>query len=44
MADVTELKCWPCCVNAIDWSQDGIMAVASEERVDLLVFPKCLCN
>lgn len=38
MADVTELRCWPSCVDAIDWSQDGIIALASDERVELL-FP-----
>jgi len=38
MADVTELMCWPSCVDAIDWSQDGIIALASDERVELL-FP-----
>jgi hypothetical protein len=37
MADVTELRCWPSCVDAIDWSQDGIIALASDERVELLV-------
>ncbi|KAH7410309.1 transcription factor IIIC subunit delta N-term-domain-containing protein [Phaeosphaeria sp. MPI-PUGE-AT-0046c] len=38
MADVTELRCWPSCVDALDWSQDGIIALASDERVELL-FP-----
>ncbi|CBY01937.1 hypothetical protein IAQ61_006529 [Plenodomus lingam] len=38
MADVTELRCWPSCLDAIDWSQDGIIALASDERVELL-FP-----
>ncbi|KAJ4375205.1 hypothetical protein N0V83_002291 [Neocucurbitaria cava] len=38
MTDVTEFKCWPSCVDAIDWSQDGIIALASDERVELL-FP-----
>ncbi|CAO2654331.1 Nn.00g110640.m01.CDS01 [Neocucurbitaria sp. VM-36] len=38
MTDVTELKCWPSCVDAIDWSQDGIIALASDECVELL-FP-----
>lgn len=37
MADVTELKCWPSCTHAIDWSQDGIIALASEDEVTLLV-------
>jgi hypothetical protein len=44
MADVTELRCWPACVDAIDWSQDGIIALASDERVELLVWngwPRC---
>ncbi|KAF2822768.1 hypothetical protein CC86DRAFT_469412 [Ophiobolus disseminans] len=38
MADVTELRCWPSCIDALDWSQDGIIALASDERVELL-FP-----
>ncbi|KAJ4991411.1 hypothetical protein SVAN01_03058 [Stagonosporopsis vannaccii] len=38
MADVTELRCWPSCVQALDWSQDNIIALASDERVELL-FP-----
>ncbi|KAL6702966.1 hypothetical protein ACN47E_010321 [Coniothyrium glycines] len=38
MADVTELRCWPACVDAIDWSQDGTIALASDERVEL-IFP-----
>jgi hypothetical protein len=37
MADVTELHCWPSCIDALDWSQDGIIALASDERVELLV-------
>jgi hypothetical protein len=37
MADVTELRCWPSCIDALDWSQDGIIALASDERVELLV-------
>jgi hypothetical protein len=37
MADVPELRCWPSCVDALDWSQDGILALASDERVELLV-------
>lgn len=37
MADVTELRCWPSCVDGLDWSQDGIIALASDERVELLV-------
>ncbi|KAH7390705.1 transcription factor IIIC subunit delta N-term-domain-containing protein [Pyrenochaeta sp. MPI-SDFR-AT-0127] len=41
MADVTELRCWPSCVDAIDWSQDGIIALASDERVELL-FPNTI--
>ncbi|KAF2661808.1 hypothetical protein K491DRAFT_764778 [Lophiostoma macrostomum CBS 122681] len=36
MSDVTQLKCWPSCVRAIDWSQDGIIALASTEQVELL--------
>ncbi|KAF2711440.1 hypothetical protein K504DRAFT_532028 [Pleomassaria siparia CBS 279.74] len=39
MRDVTELRCWPSCLHAIDWSHDGIIALASDEQVDLL-FPK----
>jgi hypothetical protein len=39
MADVTELRCWPSCTDALDWSQDGILALASDERVELLVSP-----
>ncbi|KAF1830745.1 hypothetical protein BDW02DRAFT_558254 [Decorospora gaudefroyi] len=38
MADVTVLRCWPACVDAIDWSPDGIIALASDEHVELL-FP-----
>ncbi|KAF2007804.1 hypothetical protein P154DRAFT_4061 [Amniculicola lignicola CBS 123094] len=38
MSDVTELRCWPCVTCAIDWSQDGIIALASEDQVELL-FP-----
>ncbi|USP79963.1 uncharacterized protein yc1106_07237 [Curvularia clavata] len=38
MSDVTVLRCWPACVDAIDWSPDGIIALASDERVELL-FP-----
>lgn len=41
MADVTELRCWPACVDAIDWSSEGIIALASDERVELLVSPGC---
>jgi hypothetical protein len=37
MSDVTELRCWPSCIDALDWSQDGIIALASDERVELLV-------
>jgi len=40
MADVTEFRCWPSCVDALDWSQDGILALASDERVELLVNPR----
>jgi hypothetical protein len=40
MADVTELRCWPSCVDALDWSQDNIIALASDERIELLVFPQ----
>lgn len=44
MADVTVLRCWPACVDAIDWSPDGIIALASDERVELLVsFILCVC-
>ncbi|KAF2799930.1 hypothetical protein K505DRAFT_293823 [Melanomma pulvis-pyrius CBS 109.77] len=39
MADVTVLKCWPSCAQAIDWSHDGIIALASDEQVNLL-FPR----
>lgn len=39
MADVTELRCWPSCVDALDWSQDNIIALASDERCELLVSP-----
>ncbi|KAF1848382.1 uncharacterized protein K460DRAFT_275313 [Cucurbitaria berberidis CBS 394.84] len=38
MTDVTELRCWPSCVDAVDWSHDGIIALASDERVELF-FP-----
>jgi hypothetical protein len=37
MADVTELRCWPSCVDALDWSQDNVIALASDERIELLV-------
>ena len=37
MSNVTVLRCWPACVDAIDWSPDGIIALASDERVELLV-------
>ena len=37
MADVTELRCWPSCVDALHWSHDNIIALASDERVELLV-------
>lgn len=39
MSDTTTLGCWPACIDAIDWSVDGIIAVASEEQVELLVSP-----
>ncbi|KAF3010973.1 hypothetical protein E8E13_010517 [Curvularia kusanoi] len=42
MADVTELRCWPSCVDALDWSHDNIIAFASDERVELL-FPNTVC-
>ncbi|KAF2687909.1 hypothetical protein K458DRAFT_414979 [Lentithecium fluviatile CBS 122367] len=38
MSDVSELRFWPCCNDAIDWSYDGIIAAAEEEHVELL-FP-----
>ncbi|KAF2195354.1 hypothetical protein K469DRAFT_545477 [Zopfia rhizophila CBS 207.26] len=38
MSDVTTLNCWPSAIDAIDWSQDGIIALATEESVELL-FP-----
>ncbi|KAH4898591.1 hypothetical protein HBI80_182070 [Parastagonospora nodorum] len=41
MSDVTELRCWPSCIDALDWSQDGIIALASDERVELL-FPNTI--
>lgn len=44
MSDVTKLGCWPGCVEAIDWSQDGILAVASEENVELLVRTSAACS
>jgi hypothetical protein len=31
------LKCWPTCEHAIDWSHDGIIALACDEQVELLV-------
>ena len=37
MADMTELRCWPSCVDALEWSQDNIIALASDERIELLV-------
>lgn len=39
MSDVTELKCWPCCIDSITWSPEGIIALASDDRVELLVRP-----
>ncbi|OAL52114.1 hypothetical protein IQ07DRAFT_642987 [Pyrenochaeta sp. DS3sAY3a] len=41
MADVTEVRCWPSCVDAVDWSQDNIIALASDEQVELL-FPNTI--
>ncbi|ORX94757.1 transcription factor IIIC subunit delta N-term-domain-containing protein [Clohesyomyces aquaticus] len=38
MSDVTEIRCWPSGPFAIDWSADGIIAIASAETVELL-FP-----
>lgn len=38
MADTTELKCYPSAVNALDWSHDGVIAIAAEENVELLVW------
>ncbi|KAF1979674.1 hypothetical protein BU23DRAFT_523084 [Bimuria novae-zelandiae CBS 107.79] len=43
MSDMTTLACWPACMDAIDWSDDGIIAVASEEQVELL-FPHTNSN
>ena len=37
MADKSVLKCWPTCEHAIDWSHDGIIALACDEQVELLV-------
>ncbi|KAF2739443.1 hypothetical protein EJ04DRAFT_573018 [Polyplosphaeria fusca] len=38
MADMTELRLWPCCPFAIDWSYDGVVALAAEDHVEIL-FP-----
>ncbi|KAF2640244.1 hypothetical protein P280DRAFT_498990 [Massarina eburnea CBS 473.64] len=43
MSDVTDLKVWPCTFEAIDWSHDGIIALAAEESVELL-FPNADFN
>ncbi|KAL1595204.1 hypothetical protein SLS60_009892 [Paraconiothyrium brasiliense] len=43
MSDATTIACWPACVDAIDWSHDGIIALASEEQVELL-FPQTKSN
>ncbi|KAK7187472.1 hypothetical protein DPSP01_002588 [Paraphaeosphaeria sporulosa] len=43
MADTTTIACWPACVDAIEWSHDGIIALASEEQVELL-FPHTKSN
>ncbi|KAL5447402.1 hypothetical protein PMIN06_007485 [Paraphaeosphaeria minitans] len=43
MSDTTTIACWPACVDAIDWSHDGIIALASEEQVELL-FPHTRSN
>lgn len=45
---MTELRCWPSCVDALHWSQDNIIALASDERIELLVslqfkISKCTC-
>ncbi|KAF2115274.1 transcription factor IIIC subunit delta N-term-domain-containing protein [Lophiotrema nucula] len=37
MADVTELRCWPCCSFALDWSHDNMLALASEDQVYILL-------
>ena len=37
MSDVATVVCWPACTDAIQWSSDGIVALASDERVELLV-------
>ncbi|KAF2198488.1 hypothetical protein GQ43DRAFT_422304 [Delitschia confertaspora ATCC 74209] len=38
MSDATELKLWPSVTNAIDWSDDGVIALAADTNVELL-FP-----
>ncbi|KAF2273934.1 uncharacterized protein EI97DRAFT_382639 [Westerdykella ornata] len=38
MSDVTTLRLWPSCLCALDWSDDGILALASHDNVELL-FP-----
>ncbi|KAF2478038.1 uncharacterized protein BDR25DRAFT_275721 [Lindgomyces ingoldianus] len=38
MSDVTELRCWPSGPFAISWSPDGIIALSSDEAIELL-FP-----
>ncbi|KAF2445474.1 hypothetical protein P171DRAFT_520254 [Karstenula rhodostoma CBS 690.94] len=43
MSDTTTIACWPACVDAIEWSYDGIIALASEEQVELL-FPHTKSN
>ncbi|KAF1963347.1 hypothetical protein CC80DRAFT_530239 [Byssothecium circinans] len=43
MSHVTDLRVWPCTFEAIDWSHDGIIALAAEESVELL-FPNADIN
>jgi hypothetical protein len=37
MADVTQIACWPEGGNAVDWSHEGIIAVAAGQNVEFLV-------
>ncbi|PVH99074.1 hypothetical protein DM02DRAFT_529925 [Periconia macrospinosa] len=43
MSDATNVKVWPCVPEAIDWSHDGIIALAADDSVELL-FPNSDIN
>ncbi|CAI6334952.1 unnamed protein product [Periconia digitata] len=38
MSDATNVNVWPCTTEAVDWSFDGIIALAADDSVELL-FP-----